>query len=171
MIRVYRGLLHLYPAKCRLEFGDEMSYVFARAQSDLRERGRVLARALFYSRELFGLVAGAFTAQVCNLFGFNHWLPFRRFDMHPGFKFPRSTVFLMCLIFAGVIVAIEKAKDITVQYGPHNVVAVGNPLPWFLLVALAAAAIIVAATWGILFALHRTGMQRLDEVQNWPEQR
>jgi hypothetical protein len=35
-----------------------------------------------------------------------------------------------------------------------------------LLLVLAA----VGTVWGILFALHRTGMQRLDNVQTWPEQ-
>ena len=171
MVRLYRGFLYLYPAACRFEFGDEMTCVFASAQSDVREHGRVLDRALFYAREFRGLVAGAFTAHVCNLFGFDHWLPFRRFDMRPGFKFPRSTVFLMCLILAGVVLAIEKAKDITVQYGPPHVVAVGVPLPSFLLFALVAPALVVMAGWGILFFLHRTGVQRLDEVQTWPEQR
>ena len=91
--------------------------------------------------------------------------------MRPGFKFPRSTVFLMCLILAGVVVAIEKAKDITSKYGPPHAVAVGVSLPWFLLFALATAAVFVAATWGILFALHRTGMQRLDNVETWAQQR
>jgi len=164
MVRAYRSLLYLYPAACRLEFGDEMTYVFARAQTEVRENGRFLTRAFFYAREFLGLLAGGFTAHLCNLFGLDHWLPFRRFDMRSGFKFPRSTVFLMCLIFAGVVLAIEKAKDITVKYGPPHVRAVGDPLPLFLLLALVAPAVFVAATWGILFALRRTGMHRLSNV-------
>ena len=171
MVRVYRSLLYLYPASCRHEFGDEMEYAFSRARNDVREGGGILAAAAFYIRELLGLFAGAFSAHICSLFGFDHWIRFRRFNMRPGFKFPRSTVFLMCVILAGVVLAIEKAKDITLKYGPPHVVAVGNPLPWFLLSVLGAAAVIVAATWGILFALHRTGMHRLDDVQSWPEQR
>jgi len=165
MVRAYRSLLHLYPAARRREFGYEMTYVFACAQTGVRENGRVLTRALFYAREFLGLLAGAFTAHVCNLFGCDHWLPFRRFDMRSGFKFPRSTVFLMCAILGGVVLAIEKAKDITVKYGPPDVVAVVNPLPLFLLFALAAPAVFVAATWGILFALRRTGMHRLSNVE------
>jgi hypothetical protein len=85
MVRAYRSLLYLYPAACRLEFGDEMTYVFARAQTEVRENGRFLTRAFFYAREFLGLLAGGFTAHLCNLFGLDHWLPFRRFDMRSGF--------------------------------------------------------------------------------------
>lgn len=169
MLRVYQALLYLYPAAYRIEFGDEMACVFLQAAGDL-ELG-FLRRASFYAHEFSGLVFGAAQARLNVVFGFHDWLPFRRFDMRPGFKFPRSTVFLMCLILAGVVVAIEKAKDITSKYGPPHAVAVGVSLPWFLLFALATAAVFVAATWGILFALHRTGMQRLDNVETWAQQR
>jgi hypothetical protein len=162
MLRVYRSLLHLYPITYRREFGDEMSGVFVDARRDC-SRGAI-AKALFYVRELQGLLSGAVNAHGLNLLGVDNWLPFRRFNMHPEFKFPRSTVILMFVILAGVVLTIEKAKDITVKYGAPNVVAVGNPLPWFLLAMSAIALMVVAAGWGILFALHRTGMQRLSEV-------
>jgi hypothetical protein len=30
---------------------------------------------------------------------------------------------------------------------------------------------VVGAVWGILFALHRTGMHRLDRMRAWPDQK
>jgi putative ABC transport system permease protein len=41
MIRLYRALLHLYPASFRVEYGDEMSEVFAQACADATPLGRV----------------------------------------------------------------------------------------------------------------------------------
>ena len=85
--------------------------------------------------------------------------------MQPQFRFPRSTVFLMWVILAGVLLAIEKAKIIQVKYGPQEVMAVWNSLPWFLFLFPALACVAVAAVWGLLFALRRTGMHRLDSVR------
>ena len=166
MLRAYRSLLYLYPPIYRQEFGDEMVWVFSQGQSEVNERG-IAARGIFCVREIGGLLSGAATAHLRKLFGFNNWLPFRRFDMRPGFRFPRSTVFLMCVILAGVALAIEKAKTIQVKYGPQEVMAVWNSLPWFLLLFPALACMAVAAVWGILFALRRTGVHRLDDVQTW----
>ena len=90
--------------------------------------------------------------------------------MRPQYRFPRSTVFLMWVILAGVVLAIDKAKVVATS-GPHEVIVAWNSLPLFLLLfpALACAAVLVV--WGLLFALHRTGMHRLDGVQAWPEQK
>jgi len=41
MIRLFRALLHLYPASFRLEYGDEMTEVFARSCADAALPGRV----------------------------------------------------------------------------------------------------------------------------------
>ena len=90
--------------------------------------------------------------------------------MQPQFRFPRSTVFLMCVILAGVLLAIEKAKTIQVKYGPQEVMAVWNSLPWFLFIFPALACATVAAVWGLLFALRRTGMHRLDRMRTSQEQ-
>jgi hypothetical protein len=169
MLRLYRSLLYLYPPTCRAEFGDEMAYVFTQAQSEIASCG-IFARAGFCVREIRGLIAGALRAHILGLFGF-HWVPFRRFSMRPGFRFPRSTVFLMCVILAGVILAIERAKDIQIKYGGAESTAVWDPLPWSLLLALALALAAVVAGWGILFALRRTGMHRLASVQTGPESR
>lgn len=41
MIRLYRALLHLYPSSFRMEYGDEMTAVFAQACADATLPGRV----------------------------------------------------------------------------------------------------------------------------------
>jgi putative ABC transport system permease protein len=42
MIRLYRALLRLYPLSFRLEYGDEMTHVFARAWTEATPLGKVL---------------------------------------------------------------------------------------------------------------------------------
>jgi hypothetical protein len=82
--------------------------------------------------------------------------------MHRQFRFPRSTVFLMCVILAGVTFAIDKAQHIQAdRTGAQLRTETAAPLVLtFIIVYIAA-----AAAWGILFALRRTGMHRLDKVQ------
>lgn len=95
--------------------------------------------------------------------------------MRPEFRFPRSTVFLMWVILAGVVLAIEKAKTVVrLKEGlPPGTITVWDPMLWSMLCALLLVIVMVAAAgvWGILFALRRTGMQRFDNIQTWPEQR
>jgi phosphoribosylcarboxyaminoimidazole (NCAIR) mutase len=93
--------------------------------------------------------------------------------MHPGFRFPRSTVVLMCVILAGVVLAIDKAKTIVQMKSgvPHASLAVWDAMLSTILLALLLVVAAVGTVWGILFALHRTGMQRLQNVQTWPEHR
>ena len=90
--------------------------------------------------------------------------------MQPQFRFPRSTVFLMLVILAGVMLAIEKAKMVVqMKQGlPLDTVAVWHPLFWLYPFAVVLA--IVGLVWGILFALRRTGMHRLDRIRAWPDQ-
>ena len=160
MLRLYRSLIYLYPAAYRNEFGLEMTSVFAQAKQDIRGQS-LLRRGLFYAREAGGLLSGAARCRLGCVPG-DDWTPFRRFNMNRQFRFPRSTVFLMCAILAGVAFAIEKAQHI--QANPT-----GNPLRTetaaplilsFILVYVAA-----AVGWGILFALRRTGMHRLSNLQ------
>jgi hypothetical protein len=171
MLRIYQGLLRLYPAAYRLEFRDEMAWVFAQAQADLHHG--LIRRVGFYSREFSGLVCGAAQSHLRYLFGFHDWLPFRRWNMRPEFRFPRSTVILMCVILAGVVLAIDKAKDIVrMKDGlPPGTITVWDSMLGSVVCALLLVIAMVAAVWGILFALRRTGMQRLDNIQTWPEQR
>ena len=170
MRRLYQGLLHLYPAAYRQEFGAEMQGVFLQSQA---ERGLqpLLKRSKFCARELSGLLSGAAQAHLVSALGMDNWLRLRRFNMRPQFRFPGSTVFLMCVILAGVVLAIEKAKTIVqMQEGlPPRTVAAWHPLFWLYPFALALA--VAGAVWGILFALRRTGMHRLDRAQTWPGQK
>jgi hypothetical protein len=90
------------------------------------------------------------------------------FDMHPEFRFPPSTVFLMSGILAGIVLAIDKATSVELKYGgPTETVWPG--LPWFLAAMLALVCLTVVIVWGVLFALGRTGMHRLANVHTWPQ--
>jgi hypothetical protein len=166
VLTAYCWLLRLYPRGYRNQFGEEMTSVFREGCSNLPPA--LPAKIRFYRREFCGLLSGALYAHFDRIFG--PGIPFRRFDMQPQFRFPRSTVFLMWVILAGVLLAIEKAKTIQVKYGPQEVMAVWNSLPLFLFLFPALACAIVAAVWGLLFALRRTGMHRLDSVRTWPDQ-
>ena len=165
-LTVYRCLLCLYPERYRDEFAEEMKSVFRDAQSDVP--AAPTAKISFYLREFCGLVSGALRAHFDRLFG--PAIPFRRFDMQPQFRFPRSGVILMCVILAGVLLAIEKARTIEVKYGPREVMAVWNSLPWFLFFFPALACATAAAVWGLLFALRRTGRHRLDGMRTSQDQ-
>jgi len=169
MLSLYRRLLRLYPAAHRRTFGDEMMFVFVQAEGDIVQRSRA-TRIDFYSRELGGLLSGALQAHFVFLLGSDGWLPLWRLNMRPGFRFPRSTVFLMSLILLGVVLAIEKAKIIVqMKTGlPPGGPSVWDPMLWSLLFAIAMVLVAVGAVWGVLFALHRTGVQRLAELETLP---
>jgi uncharacterized membrane protein YhaH (DUF805 family) len=83
--------------------------------------------------------------------------------MQPQFRFPRSTVFLMLVIFAGVMLTIAKASSIAGD-------TVGSVWPSlisvlaFMLVTMCTAAAVV---WRILHTLRRSGVRRLENVQSW----
>src|SRR5262249_42807105 len=108
VLTVYRWLLCLYPGSYRHEFGEEMTSVFHDARSDLPPA--LAAKISFYRREFCGLLAGALCARFDGLFG--PAISSRRFDMQPQFRFPSSTVFLMLLIIAGVLLTIAKASSV-----------------------------------------------------------
>jgi hypothetical protein len=162
---LYEGLLHLYPRAYRQQFGDEMIAVFRDADADVHEKGR-FATVKFCLREIGGLFRGALAEHARSIFG--GCVPFplssRRFDMRPEFRFPRSTVFLMSIIFAGVILAMEKADAIQVKYAA-GADSIWPSLPWFLGLTLLFTCATVMVIWGILFALGRTGLHRLAKIQ------
>jgi hypothetical protein len=167
MLTLCRLVLLLYPAAYRREYAEEMISVLRDAQEAGRNEA-FDARARFCAREIGGLLAGGLRAQVLRLTGSCGWIPFRRFDMRPDFRFPRSTVFLMLVILAGVALTIEEARGIEMKYATDaHVIAVWPALPWGLAIVLALVATIVAIVWGILFALQRTGVHRLANLQPW----
>ena len=163
MLRMYRGLLQLYPAAYRREFMEEMLWVCEQAQTDLVGLP-LTVRAAFYAREIAGLLAGAAHEHLANIFEVD-FCPVRSRDMKPQFRFPRSTVGLMLVILAGVLLAIEQAKSIQLKFaaGGH-VRPVWSSLPQFASWALALVCIAGFAGWAILFALGRSGVQRLSNL-------
>jgi hypothetical protein len=165
LLTVYRSLVCLYPESYRDEFGEEMIAVFREARRDLSPA--LTAKITFHQREFRGLLSGALRAHFDRLFG--PAVPFRRFYMQSQFRFPRSTVFLMCVILAGVVLAINRAVDIVqLKQGlPRGMSPSWEPMLGALLLTLGIILAAVAAGWGVLFATRRTGMHRLEEVQTW----
>ena len=83
--------------------------------------------------------------------------------MQPQFRFPRSTVFLMLLIFAGTLLTIAKASSIAGDISGSVWPSLISVLILMLLTMCAAAAVV----WGILHSLRRSGAHRLENVQSW----
>lgn len=163
MLVFYRGLLYLYPRLYRHEYASEMISVFRQAHADI-STGSFAHRFSFRVRETMGLLTGAIREHVRITCGHDQLFSFTRSDMRSEFRFPRSTVFLMSLLFCGVIVAMQKAHIIMMKYA-HGEGSIWPSLPWFLaftVVFTGAAALVVRA---ILFALGRTGTQRLANIR------
>lgn len=165
MLSLYRWLLYLYPSLYRREYQDEMISVFRHVHADASS-GSVKSRISFRVREIFGLLAGAVREHICVFTGNSQMISLRGFDMRSEFRFPRSTVFLMSIIFGCVIVVMEKANTIMMKYA--GVGSIWPSLPWFLGFTLLFTCGGAVVGWGILFALGRTGIQRLANIQTGP---
>lgn len=173
MLTIYQRLLRLYPAEHREQFGDEMLAVFCAVQSENQSK-TLIARGIFYFREVAGLVRGAGGEHLRSLIGPNGCclaLSDRRFAMRNGFRFPRTTSVLMTIILAGVVLAIKRGEEIAAslphvnpQIGPIQPVhsTLLPPIALLLAVVYAAGAI----GWIILFALRRSGVHRLAEMSS-----
>ena len=167
MLRIYRCLLHLYPAVHREQFGEEMRSVFSDVQAETAQKG-IAARTFLCIRETAGLLTGALQQHIRVLLGPRVWPPFptRRFTMRTGFRFPKTTAVLMTIILAGVLVAIKKGEGIEASLAnvnPPGSILETNMLPG---IALGLAAFYAAGLigWAILFALRRSGVHRLDAI-------
>jgi hypothetical protein len=159
-LTVYCWLLCLYPESYRHEFAEEMTSVFRDARCALPPA--LSAKVSFYRREFCGLLSGALRAHLDRLFG--PAIPFRRFSMQHQFRFPRTTVFLMIVILAGVVLAIAEASSVagdTLGSAWRSLVSI---LVLMLLSMCAAAAVV----WGILHTLRRSGVHRLENVNTRP---
>jgi hypothetical protein len=169
MLPFYRTLLYLYPAGYRREFAAEMTLVFLQAQRGIDARS-FSAKASFCAREFTGLLAGAIGQHLAMFFGLPDCDVLRRLDMRPEFRFPRSAITLMLIILAGVILTIEKCAEVTMKYsGP--VVTMWSTFWSFVVLAFVLVVAAAAGCWGILYALKRSGLHRLNDVQTWPDQR
>lgn len=168
---VYQRLLWLYPAEHRRVFGDEMFTVFAEASSDLKDRN-IAIRTVFLLREIAGAVTGAMREHLRGFAGldFDELFSARRFDMRNGFRFPKATAALMTIILLGVIMAIKKGESIANSLPHVNptippiveghsalLPPIGLYVGFFYVLGL--------IVWLILYALRRTGVQRLDDVK------
>jgi hypothetical protein len=162
---LYEGFLRLYPRAYREQFGDEMVAVFREVDADVHQNGS-FATARFYFREIGGLIRGALCEQVRQILGRHVSFPLspRRFAMRSEFRFPKTTAILMSIIFAGVILAMEKANTIQVRYAA-GADSIWPSLPWFLGLTLLFICATVVVIWGILFALGRTGVHRLANIR------
>jgi|SRR5438067_1764855 len=169
MLTVYCWLLCLYPTSYRHEFGEEMTSVFHDARIELPPA--LVAKIGFYQREFCGLLSGALCAHLDRIFG--PAISFPRFHMQREFRFPRSTLLLMCVILAGVVLAIHKAqKLVQMKHSlPPATATAWGPMLWGLVFGLGMvlAAVAAASAWAFLFALRRTGMHRLEGVQTREE--
>jgi hypothetical protein len=166
---IYQWLLNLYPTDYRREYAAEMTGVILESQQSLSNKG-FAERLHFCVRETAGLLCGAGREHLRLLLGSQGWAPIRRFDMRPEFRFPRSTVFLMTLVLAGVVLAIEKATKIELSYG-GTLGTVWPALPVFFVFMLFTMSALALCVWAVLFALRRTGMPRLADIQPWPDPR
>lgn len=163
MLRLYRWLMAFYPAVHRDQFGEEMAGVFGEMQSEIANE-RPMARAAFCIRETAGLLAGVLREHFRALSRAPIWLPFpRRFTMRTQFRFPKATAVLMTIILAGVVLAIERGEAIVASLAGPMAPAHFTFLPTvaLLLVIFYSAGLI---GWAILFALHRSGVHRLNNM-------
>jgi hypothetical protein len=170
MLNVYQTLLRLYPRPYRQQFADEMIAVFRDVDAEAQREG-IAATAKFYLREITGLFRGAMAEHVRHFLGSDVSSPFssRRFTMRSGFRFPKTTAFLMTVILAGIVLAIEKAESIRASV-PYNNPPVGpiQPAHLTILTTMALTFLLVyaagAVAWVVLFALRRSGVHRLSEM-------
>ena len=89
--------------------------------------------------------------------------------MRDGFRFPKATAILMIIILAGVALAFEKARLIQAAYSDGNPALVPLEAARFTFFPTIALLLLIfyalgLAGWGILFALRRAGVHRLDEM-------
>ncbi len=175
MAGVYQRLLRLYPAEHRREFGEEMNAVFQEMREEVEGAGP-MARSAFFVREFAGLVRGAARERLrgFGVFDIGGLLSTRRFNMRNGFRFPKATAVLMTLILLGIVMAIRKGEAIAnslphvnPQIGP---IAAGHstllpPIALFFVFFW----LLGFVGWAVLFALHRSGVHRLDQVAGQPK--
>jgi hypothetical protein len=173
MLALYRSLLYLYPSAYRWEYGDEIIGVLAEVQAETRKRS-VLAQVSGATHEAGGLLYGALREHLRSVTGSSGGEMFlsmflsRRFKMRSEFRFPKATVTLMTIILAVVVIAIEKAKAISASV-PHASVQVGPIQTQFtivptLLVVLFGTMVVGVLGWAVFFAMRRSGVHRLSEM-------
>ncbi len=168
MTRFYKLLLYLYPPSHRREYAEEMVCVFRDAQANVQSAS-LKERIAFRARETMGLLAGAVQEHLRIFSGRSPIISFTRYHMRPEFRFPKSTVVLMSVIFGAVMVAMREASAVQAKYGSASD-SMWRTFPGFAGWTFASALVTVAIVWAILFALERTGVHRLANMQPGPKQ-
>jgi hypothetical protein len=170
MPSLFRSLLYLYPAAYRREYGEEMIGVLLEVRGEQRRKG-LLALAATYFRETAGLLQGALhehTRRILCPYGFSNFSP-RRLTMRSEFRFPKSTVALMTIILLAVALTIDKAKSIEASVAPSStyvgpIQAEHFTIVGTFLIVFVLACVMAAMVWAVLFALNRSGIQRLSQL-------
>jgi hypothetical protein len=169
MLKLCRSLLCLYPASYREEYSEEMMAVLCDVQAEIRKESAA-RRAWFEIHEVGGLLCGAIEEHFRAITSsYRRGIFERRFTMRSEFRFPKTTVALMTIILVAIMVIIEKAKAISASL-PHTNPAVGPIQPeqftivTTFLIIFVAAGVVAAIGWAVLFALRRSGVQRLSAV-------
>ena len=167
---LYRWLLYLYPEQFRQRFAEEMCWVYAEASASASREG--LARqSLFVVREMCGMVRGAVEEQA------RRWLEgsfvSRRFAMatfRSRFRFPIAGIAFMVACLGLVLTAIRHARALSYAFADGKVYRPDHLsfLQTFGF-AFGVTLICVVVVCGILYATRRMGVQRLSELQTWPQ--
>lgn len=158
MLMLYRALLLLYPLNYRRQFGEEMASVFDQLQEDV---GREFpARCRLLAREIAGLLPAALREHIAWVLQTDESNFIWRLGMR---RFPISAIVLMIVILAGVVLAIQGAHTIQMKYEPSPM-SVWGTMPGFFTYGFGITFAIAVAVWVVLFALHRSGMHRLDNI-------
>jgi hypothetical protein len=168
MPSLFRSLLRLYPSAYRKQFGEEMLGVLLEVKTEKQKKGR-LSLFVAYLNESGGLVRGALMEQARGMFGLSNISP-RRSTMRSEFRFPKATVPLMIIVLLVLAVAIDKARSIEAAVSPASTPLGPIPVQQFTIVGtfslvFALACICGAVAWGILYAMKRSGSQRLTEIK------
>jgi hypothetical protein len=171
MLSLCRYLLYLYPPAHRCEYDEEMVAVLRERQAESWNSG-LAARWIFWAREIVGLLYGALQEHVRAMTNLHPWAlyPLRRFSMRSEFRFPKATAWLMLVILVAAVMAIEKANAIQASLPDmHPYVGPIQPAQFTLIstfaVLFVAGCVAGAVGWAVLFALRRSGVQRLSELR------
>ena len=92
--------------------------------------------------------------------------------MRSEFRFPRSAVVLMVVIFLGIVLSLETSHAIQLRHGVGlSLISVYSSFWKSLAIGFGLASAAAVAGWAVLFALGRSGLHRLAHLQTWPEQK
>ena len=89
-----------------------------------------------------------------------------------SFRFPRWTIFLMSLIFASTMFAIEEGRSISMLYSGERRFEAAWPGVYGLFVFLGVVLCSIGAIgYGILSALRQSGAQQFPNIRTWAQRR